>query len=355
MTRLAVVLSILLAAGVHAQDAPTIARMVNDLTIDAAALAKAVSSADALTRAAAARVALVRGVAIVPALREQLAAESNAATARELVRAIVILGSNDDVDFASKQLARFPASIDVAFAGALERTSRDVAPYREHLRATPFPAFSLSKQAQREMPGINTPVKPPEFAVPFVLPRGLGDAIIRATRCKSDWVGVANITRDAFGRVQDVDAKGVYADRACTEAFRTIARLVLADPGPAASTPLLVFRSAQARPCFDEAAVTNTVPPLSGGTPTAPKVLRRVEPRVPPSVLRKGGGQFSVVAEATITSEGCVRDLRLVQQTIYPELNRALLEALSKWTFTPGTLNGVPVDVVFNLSTNFRF
>jgi Gram-negative bacterial TonB protein C-terminal len=38
----------------------------------------------------------------------------------------------------------------------------------------------------------------------------------------------------------------------------------------------------------------------------------------------------------------------------FPELNRAALEALSKWTFTPGTLNGVPVDVLFNYTINFK-
>lgn len=37
------------------------------------------------------------------------------------------------------------------------------------------------------------------------------------------------------------------------------------------------------------------------------------------------------------------------------EINRAALEALAKWTFTPGTLNGVPVDVLFDLTVNFRF
>ena len=27
---------------------------------------------------------------------------------------------------------------------------------------------------------------------------------------------------------------------------------------------------------------------------------------------------------------------------------------LAKWTFTPGTLDGVPVDVLFNITVNFE-
>jgi hypothetical protein len=30
------------------------------------------------------------------------------------------------------------------------------------------------------------------------------------------------------------------------------------------------------------------------------------------------------------------------------------LVAVSKWTFTPGTLDGVPLDVIFNISINFK-
>jgi TonB family protein len=345
-------LSLMLAVSLHAQDAASVAKMVDDSAIDPAVLTKSLGSSDALTRAAAARVALVRNVAIAPALRAQLEKEANADAARELVRALVILGSAEDVAFAASQLGRFPATIDAAFADALARTSIDAAPYRGKLRAEPVPVHSYSKPPE-ELRGIATPVKPPEFAVPLVLPRGLAPAILKANRCRSGWVGVANVTRDAAGRVQDVDTKGIYTDGACTKAFRTIARLVLAEPGPPATTPLLVFRAEGTPPCFDEAALSNVVPP-PGGEHAPPKVLRHVEPRYPMSVLGKSGGVFSVVAEATISSEGCVRDLRLVQQTIYPELNRAALEALSKWTFAPGTLNGVPVDVVFTLTITFR-
>lgn len=351
--RALVLLSVLFAVPMQAQDAAAVARLVHESTIAAAVLTKSLQSSDALTRATAARVATVRGVAIVPALRKQLDTETNAETARELVRALILLGSDEDVAHAASQLQRFPATIDAAYIDALRRTGR---PW-DHLklRTMPLPVRSASRtpMAERPVAGIATPVKPALFAVPFVLPRGLGDAILRATRCRAGWVGVVDVARDSHGRVQKVDTKGMQADGACTNALRTIARLSLAEAGPPAETPLLVFRPYGARPCFDEAPVSNVVPPMNGEV-AAPKVQRRVEPRYPDSVRRQSGGVFRVVAQATITSEGCVRDIRLVQQTIYPELNREALEALAKWTFTPGTLDGVPVDVLFNLTLNFR-
>ena len=35
-------------------------------------------------------------------------------------------------------------------------------------------------------------------------------------------------------------------------------------------------------------------------------------------------------------------------------LDNAAVEAVKKWKFKPGTLNGQPVDVIFNLTVNFK-
>jgi hypothetical protein len=345
-----VLLSVLFAVRLQAQDAASIARLVHASSIDIATLERALQSPDALSRATAARVALVRGVTIVPALRKQLDAERDANAARELVRAIAILGNDSDLEAAASQLQRFPATIDAAFVDAVRRSGRPIDALK--VRAWPLPVVSASGGINPTK-GISIPVKPPLFVVPFVLPRGLGAAILDANRCRAGWVGVVNVARDAAGRVQDFDTKGVRADGGCMDALRTVMRLSLAEAGPPATTPLLVFRPDGARPCFDEAVVSNTVPPLKGQV-KAPKVVRRAEPRYSDSVRRQARGVFTVVAEATITTEGCVRDIRLVQQTIYPELNHATIDSLAKWTFTPGTLDGVPVDVLFNLTFTFR-
>jgi periplasmic protein TonB len=35
-------------------------------------------------------------------------------------------------------------------------------------------------------------------------------------------------------------------------------------------------------------------------------------------------------------------------------LDQAAVEAVKRWKFKPGTLNGQPVDVIFNLTVNFK-
>ncbi|HEY0155814.1 MAG TPA: energy transducer TonB [Thermoanaerobaculia bacterium] len=112
----------LLAVPLLGQDAAAVALLVNEPSVDAAQLAKQLASRDPLTRATAARVVLVRGVTdALPALREVLAAETNAEAAREQVRALALLGTADDVALAAKQLPRFPSSLDSDFARAVLR------------------------------------------------------------------------------------------------------------------------------------------------------------------------------------------------------------------------------------------
>src|SRR5260370_40937084 len=79
-------------------------------------------SADALMRATAARVAAIRGEkALVPALREALTNETNSDAAREEIRALVLTGSDDDVDFAARAAAKFPPRMDGVLADAIAR------------------------------------------------------------------------------------------------------------------------------------------------------------------------------------------------------------------------------------------
>jgi TonB family protein len=88
----------------------------------------------------------------------------------------------------------------------------------------------------------------------------------------------------------------------------------------------------------------------------APKVRRRVEPRFPERARQAMAGQHNVyvVVQAVISKTGCVRSLRLLEQSPYPDLNGAAAMALSQWTFTPGYFDGKPVDVQFTLTINFQ-
>jgi TonB family protein len=132
-----------------ADDAAKIALSVRDAAVDSAQLAEALKSPDAVTRATSSRVGLVRGVeALVPQLRDALASETVAETAREEVRALVLLGSDEDVAFAASQLKRFPGGIDSDFALAVGRIGAPRAvdlylKYRDALR-DPFPGIKYA-------------------------------------------------------------------------------------------------------------------------------------------------------------------------------------------------------------------
>jgi len=48
-----------------------------------------------------------------------------------------------------------------------------------------------------------------------------------------------------------------------------------------------------------------------------------------------------------------MRNIRLVEQSPYPELNTAAILTLAQWRFAPGMRNGEPVDVLFTLTVRF--
>ncbi|MFL6247250.1 MAG: energy transducer TonB [Thermoanaerobaculia bacterium] len=55
-----------------------------------------------------------------------------------------------------------------------------------------------------------------------------------------------------------------------------------------------------------------------------------------------------------ITKEGKVTAPYVLQPLSAPTLTYTSLEALRKWRFAPGRLNGEPVEVVFNMTINFK-
>jgi len=85
-------------------------------------LTAGLQSPDALTRATAARVAMLRNVsALLPQIRESLSSEKDGLVAREELRALVLLGSDADVSAAVAQSAKWPAPMDDVIADAVAR------------------------------------------------------------------------------------------------------------------------------------------------------------------------------------------------------------------------------------------
>jgi protein TonB len=199
-------------------------------------------------------------------------------------------------------------------------------------------------------------VATPPFRVSTELPAGLAAKLFDKTRCNAAWIGTAAVQLDRAGRVQTADAS--ITETKCAEVAETLLLLSFAEPVGLTSelaSPHMLLVKPKGGGCFDEhpAGTTSSEMHRIGGDITVPKVIKREEPEYPLSARQAGIGGV-VLAEAIITRSGCVRDVRLLRQTESPALNAAALLALSKWKFTPGALDGQPVDVIFHLTLNFR-
>lgn len=89
-----------------------------------------------------------------------------------------------------------------------------------------------------------------------------------------------------------------------------------------------------------------------GGDVKAPVATTRVEPQYT-EIARKARIEGIVIIEAIIDARGNVTDVRVLKP-LPMGLDQAALDAVKRWKFTPGTLNGQPVPVIFNLTVNFR-
>ena len=74
---------------------------------------------------------------------------------------------------------------------------------------------------------------------------------------------------------------------------------------------------------------------------TMPVVVKQVKPTYPIE-LRKSGNQGDVQVAFTITAEGEVRDVRIVESA-HPTLERAVVEAVGQWRYQPMTRRGQAV------------
>lgn len=84
---------------------------------------------------------------------------------------------------------------------------------------------------------------------------------------------------------------------------------------------------------------------------TPPTVRDKVMPAYPEDA-RKQGVDMVVVVKFVVTETGAVEDITFVRG--HQTLDAAVREALAKWTFTPGTLDGKPVRVVRLLKFPFH-
>jgi TonB family protein len=83
-----------------------------------------------------------------------------------------------------------------------------------------------------------------------------------------------------------------------------------------------------------------------------PRVLKEVRPAYSPEAM-KAGVEGAVHLQAIVNQDGSPSDIKVIK-TLEPSLDRAAVDALLQWRFTPATLDGTPVRVHIHVEINFR-
>lgn len=85
-----------------------------------------------------------------------------------------------------------------------------------------------------------------------------------------------------------------------------------------------------------------------------PKILNKVPPRYPDGA-RKRGEQGIVYVRALVKKDGTTTRVEVpAGKGATPELDKAAVEAVCKWTFVPAKTKGKPVAVYVFIPVNFK-
>jgi periplasmic protein TonB len=88
-----------------------------------------------------------------------------------------------------------------------------------------------------------------------------------------------------------------------------------------------------------------------GGKIKPPTKIKDVKP-VYPDMAQSARVSGAVIVEATIGEDGKVIDAKILRSV--PMLDKAALDAVRQWEYTPTLLNGVPVPVVLTVTVTFK-
>jgi TonB family protein len=192
------------------------------------------------------------------------------------------------------------------------------------------------------------------------LPKGMTEEVMAAERCDGRWVGIGAAQADRAGRIRATDLSKLVASDGCRRALDILVKSSLASDvsissGLTANNLLFAHGGGAIGSCLDEpdvAVLANPKRVRAGGAVVAPKKVSSVNPVYPESarLARESG---IVILETHINANGCITSARILKP-LTPLLNTSALLAVSQWRFTPGTLDGHPVDVIYNLTINFK-
>jgi protein TonB len=134
---------------------------------------------------------------------------------------------------------------------------------------------------------------------------------------------------------------------------------VVSAPGPVPFVPGGIPTGVGGRPtaldALQNGPLTLAAPPKPapvrpGGDIKPPQRITYVPP-VYPTIAQTAKIEGLVILEATIDEQGIVRDVRVLRSI--PMLDKAAIESVSKWRYTPTRLNGVAVPIILTVTVSF--
>ena len=87
-----------------------------------------------------------------------------------------------------------------------------------------------------------------------------------------------------------------------------------------------------------------------GGDVKEPKKIKHVAP-VYPEDAQKAKVQGIVILETIIGTDGTIQEAKILRGV--PMLDKAALDAVMLWQYTPTLLNGEPVEVIMTVTVTF--
>ena len=88
-----------------------------------------------------------------------------------------------------------------------------------------------------------------------------------------------------------------------------------------------------------------------GGDVRPPQKIHHVAPEYP-AIARSARVTGIVILEAVLGEDGSVRDVKVLRSI--PLLDKAAVDAVRQWRFTPTLLNGEPVPVIMTITVAFN-
>ncbi len=141
-----------------------------------------------------------------------------------------------------------------------------------------------------------------------------------------------------------------------------VVRVPMPDPTPDEPEPVRTNESVQKRDLDIDTTIQFAIPeappepdpvgPIQvGGDVAAPIKIHSPQPQYT-ELARKARIQGIVIVQAIVDKEGNVTNVKLLR-SLPMGLGEEAVKAVKNWKFKPGTLNGKPVDVYYNLTVKF--